>query len=609
MERASIVRSLSQIKAQVAKFKQQPRRGQLDAIEALAVKSKRLNVKLPTGYGKTFTALSVYSVLQSFGEVNRLLVIFPTDAQLLQFEESASRAMDKCCIDGPKSVCDVRFFGAEAIAKHQKNHCQVFAITVQSLIGSRGMDNVTALLGKGRWMIVVDEYHHYGIDLPFGKAVNALSHEFMLCMSATPHRPDRDGAFGDPDVSVTYREAVAQKAVKPLKGHSYNYKVDAVTSDNEVITFTTDEIVADAGKNSPEAIQKMIYDRKLRWSPKYISPLVTNPISRMITERIRTGHKLQAIVGAMCVSHAEMVCEQIRAAFPDLVCEWVGTGDDGRSIEKNREILKGFAPTDGASPKVDVLVHVGMAGEGLDTVYVSEVIHLNAANINNTNNQENGRAARYLSGVIGNINFDAGSGYAVKGYVGGAIMDAMDELPPKPDESDIDTDRQSEKDDLWELPEEPFIRIINAECTSIDSGDSEVQKMAGELVKLVPEYTKVDVENKDSHLWIHAIEAVKRMRSAEAEQHNERSTILQWEEQIKNAISTATGNAIRLMTDKGMRIDKSMVGDIKKRIYSRKKRDLGAAEKNVTSLKRHYQWILALNVGMTAEKEVPSWLR
>jgi hypothetical protein len=63
------------------------------------------------------------------------------------------------------------------------------------------------------------------------------------------------------------------------------------------------------------------------------------------------------------------------------------------------------------------------------------------------------------------------------------------------------------------------------------------------------------------------------------------------------------------MTRSGLRIDKSMVGDIKKRIYSRKKRDLGAAEKNVASLKRHYQWILALNVGMTAAEEVPSWLR
>jgi len=609
MERTSTLRSLSQIKAQIGTFKQKPRQGQLDAIESLVDQGNRLNVKLPTGYGKTFTALSIYSVLQSLGEVNRLLVIFPTDPQLLQFEEAAAKSMHKCSIDGPRSVCDVRFFGAEAIAKHQKNQCQVFAITVQSLIGSRGMDNVSALLGKGRWMIVVDEYHHYGIDLPFGKAVNSLSHEFLLCMSATPHRPDGDSAFGEPDIKVTYREAVKQNAVKPLRGHSYNYKVDAITADNEVISFTTDEIVADAGKNSPEAIEKMIYDRKLRWSPKYISPLVTNPLSRMITERIKTGHKLQAIVGAMCVSHAEMVCEQIRSAFPDLVCDWVGTGDNGRSVEKNRDILRRFAPTDGSLPTVDVLVHVGMAGEGLDTVYVSEVIHLNAANVNNTNNQENGRAARYLPGVIGNINFDAGSGYAVKGYVGGAIMDAMDELPPQPDEINEQDPPSGSVDELWDLPEEPFIKIINAECTSIDSGDSEVQKMVDQLVKLVPEYTKADVENVESELWEHAIAGVKRMRSQEAEVHNERSIILQWEDQIKNAISTTTGNAVRLLTKSGMRIDKSMIGDIKKRIYSRKKRDLGAMEKNVMSLKKHYNWILSLNTGMNTEGAVPSWLK
>lgn len=609
MERTSTLRSLSQIKAYVEKFKQRPRQGQLDAILATATCGGRLNVKLPTGYGKTYTALSIYSVLQSLGEVNRLLVIFPTDAQLLQFEESAGRAMEKCCVDGPRSVSDIRFLGAAAIAKHQKNQCQVFAITVQSLIGSRGMDNVATLLGRGRWMIVVDEYHHYGIDLPFGKAIHALSREFLLCMSATPYRPDKDSAFGEPDVVVTYREAVEEKSVKSLRGHAYNYKVDAITADNEVISFTTDELVAEAGGESPSTIEKMIYSRKLRWSPKYVSPLVSNPLSRMIAQRVRTGYKLQAIVGAMCVSHAEMVCEQIRSSFPDLICEWVGTGDDGRTPEKNREILKGFAPADGELPTVDVLVHVGMAGEGLDTVYVSEVVHLNAASVNNTNNQENGRAARYLPDVIGNINFDAGSGYASKGYVGGAIMDAMDDMPPQPDDDETETASKEPSSELLELPDQPFIRIINAECTSIDSGDVEVQYMAKQLVKLVEGFTKDDLQNADSDIWQYAIQGVKQMRSQDAAIHNERSIILQWEEAVKNSASTATGNAIRLLTTAGARIDKAMIGDIKKRIYSRKKRDLGVAEKTVESLQQHYQWLLGLNNSMMNEGTVPQWLR
>jgi superfamily II DNA or RNA helicase len=547
-------------------------------------------------------------VLCSLGEVNRLLVVFPTDAQLIQFEESAASSMEKCCIEKPLEVCDIRFFGAEAIKKHQSNKCKIYAITVQSLIGARGMDNVLTLLSKGRWMVVVDEYHHYGIDLPFGKAVNALSCEFMLCMSATPYRPSEDSAFGVPGVAVTYRDAVEEHAVKPLRAHSYNYKIDAVTEDNEIISFTTEDVIAEAGSDNPKSIEKMIYDRKLRWSPKYISPLVSNPLSRMIVERVRTGYRLQAIIGAMCVSHAEMVCDQVRSTFPELACDWVGTGDDGKSVDENRKVLKRFAPTDGTQPKLDVLVHVGMAGEGLDTVLVSEVIHLNAASVNNTNNQENGRAARYLPGVTGNINFDAGSGYAKQGYIGESIMDAMDNMPPSPESGDEESRSKEPKSDLWELPEQPNIRIVNAECISIDSGDVEVKQMATQLQMLVEGFTKDDLADTTSELWKHAIEGVKMMRKQDAEIHNERSVVLQWEEAMNGALTTVTGNTMKQFNKNGTRFDKAMLGDIKKRINTAKKRSLGQAEKNVDSLQKHYNWLTRLNQQIV-NGDVPLWLR
>lgn len=610
MESATFVRDLSQIQALVKKFRQQPREGQLVVLEALAIRDDSLNIKLPTGYGKTFTALSVYSILASLGEVNRLLVIFPTDAQLLQFEASAPNSMKKCCIESPHAVCDIRFFGVDAIRRHQRNECQAFAITVQSLIGSRGMDNVGMLLQKGRWMVVVDEYHHYGIDLPFGKAVQALNREFLLCMSATPYRPNDDSAFGAPYIEVSYKDAVKQKAVKPLRGHAYNYRIDAVTQDGELLSFTTSELIAEVGSDNPSQIQKkMIYDRKLRWSPKYISPLITTPLSRMIAERVRTGYKLQAIIGAMCVSHAEMVCEQVRATFPDLVCEWVGTGQDGKDQKENTAIIKKFAPGDGTMPSIDVLVHVGMAGEGLDTVYVSEVIHLNAASVNNSNNQENGRAARYLEGVIGHINFDAGSGYAL--YVGDKIMDAMDNLPPSDDTEPSDKDSKDSNDDhdIFDLPPEPVVKIVNAECISIDSGDPEVKYMAEQLIKNgLQGFVLNDLQDPDCPLWNAAIAGVKMMRKVEAEQFNETSIIMQLEDSVKNATSTVTGNIIRLLTKQDVRFDKSMVGDIKKRINSRKKRDLGSAERNVESLKQHYNWLTNLNATIKSEG-VPQWLR
>jgi len=174
---------------------------------------------------------------------------------------------------------------------------------------------------------------------------------------------------------------------------------------------------------------KTIIERKMRWSPKYVSPLVSIPIERMLRDRIATGYKLQAIIGAMCVSHARLVCEQVKAIFPELSIDWVGTGDNGRSDEENKKVLEIFCPKKDEEgrrrPGLDILVHVGMAGEGLDSIYVSEVVHLNRASINNSNNQENSRAARYLDGVMGNINFDSCSEYAVKEYVGDAIMDAL----------------------------------------------------------------------------------------------------------------------------------------------------------------------------------------
>lgn len=614
MERASTMRELSQIKAQIGKLGRTPRPGQGEALEALAYHDRNLNIKLPTGYGKTFTAVAAYSILRSLGEVNRLLVIFPSDGQLSQFEEGVPNDWGLYALDGPPSVCDIRFFGAEAIRKHQKGQSEIFAITVQSLIGSRGMDNVSTLMQKGRWMVVVDEYHHYGIDKPFAKAVTALNYEFLLCMSATPFRPGDDGAFGKPNIEILYRDAVEQKAVKPLRGHAYHYKIDAINCGNEVISFTTEELIAEAGGDNPEAIKKLLIDRKLRWSPKYISPLVTNPIERMLVERIKSGHRLQAIVGAMCVSHAELVCDQIASTFPDLVVEWVGTGDDGRTPEKNREILRKFTPTDGSEPTVDVLVHVGMAGEGLDTVLVSEVVHLNAASVNNTNNQENGRAARYLDGVIGHVNFDACSGFARKGYVGSSIMDAMDCMPPSSDVCDkcgedpcICTTSDPDED-WWDLPEEPVIRIVEVECTSIDSGDATVQKMAGWFSENVTGFSREDLENPGSDIWEHAIKGVRMMREQEAVIHNEKSTIKQWEESVNIALSVLTGNVIKMLKKSGGRIDRSLSGDVKKRINGRKKRDIGQKEKSIESCQRHYNWLKRLEVELKETQEIPTWL-
>lgn len=604
MESPSLVQKLS--------FRKNAREGQQAVFDEVQKGSKYLNIKLPTGYGKTFVCCGSYSLLKHQGRVNRLLVIFPSVSQLEQFKEGGSKDLEDASVDGNLAVYDVSYWGIKLINRHKRNEAQIFAITVQALTQPNGQTIVKELLASGgRWMLCVDEYHHYGIDAVWGKAVLSLPVEFTLAMSATPNRKDNDSAFGEPNIMVKYRNAVTEKAVKPLTSHSYVYTLDVQNKDGDVESFSTSELIAKAGGESSEKIDAFLITRKMRWSPKYVSPLVSIPLERMIRERVNTGFRLQAIVGAMSVSHAEMVCRQISEIFKDvLTVDWVGTGEDGRSNEDNKRILRKFCPpkdplTGEREHTLDVLVHVGMAGEGLDSVDVSEVIHLNSASWNNSNDQENGRAARYRQGVTGHINFDSSSEYAIQGYLGEAIMDAMDQEKPKSEEQEKERSEPSEE--YKELPEEPKIHIANIDLDHINSGDPEVIRMKKVITLNMPGLSVDDW--KDENHWIHqvAVEHYKRMRKEEAEKMNPESIARQWQESVKNATSVVTHLAAKVVAQKSERFEKSMIGDIKKRINYRKKCDLGGVNNEVETCKQHYEWLKGLESTLQSG-EVPKWL-
>ena len=593
-------------------FRKKLRRGQKRTVEKSSESGrKHLCTKLPTGYGKTFTAACIYSLRKMAGNANRLLVVFPTDKQLEQFQKDGPADLRDAGVDGCLTVVDVRYYKTESIKKHRQDKAQIYAITIQSLIQDGGLAIVQELMRTGLWMVVVDEYHHYGEQKKWGQTILGLQYGFLLAMSATPYRPARDGAFGPPEVIVTYREAEEEKAVKPLVGHSYHYRIDVLTEDNSPRSFTTEELVKEVGSDSPDAIEKHLITRKMRWSPKYISPLVQRPIERMMIDRLSKGF-LQVIVGAMCVSHAKIIYQQIREMFPELRVDWVGTGENGRSVDENKKVLDAFCPPKDEygvrHPKLDVIVHVGMAGEGLDTIYVSEIIHANGAEVNNSNNQENGRASRFLEGVTATINFDGSSGYAKGGYTGSAIMDAMDELPPQ-ETSPKDTDDSDDLDDLPSLPEEPFIHIYDMELERVDIGDPDVQLYAKVVVQsgLFPQYSLDELTDPDSPLHLDLIAGYRNMRRKEAEQHNEQSTIEQWREAVSNALRGIVGRAIRILAN-GHRVEKSIAGDLKKRVNSRKKLECGELTASVDVCKKHYNWLVKIDKAMQQTRRLPEWL-
>ncbi|CAK0778693.1 DEAD/DEAH box helicase [Gammaproteobacteria bacterium] len=576
-----------------------------------------LNAQLPTGYGKTLTACCVYSDLSNRGNVNRLLYIVPTTAQLDQFVSDGISDLIDAGVQGSLLITDVTYVGDMAIKAHRKNTSQVFAITVQSLTSGRAWETVRCMMETGRWMIVIDEYHHYGLDAHWGRRVSQLNSVFRLAMSATPYRPENDGAFGDPNITIRYKEAEKEKAVKPLKLHSYVYRLDIIQN-GEVTSYTTEQLTEQLGTESPEKIDQIMLTRQMRWSPKYVSPLVDKPIARMLRNRIITGYPLQALIGAMSCAHADLVCQQIKSMYPELRVDWVGTGANGRPDKENANVLAKFCP-----PKVegkrrpqdielDVLVHVGMAGEGLDSVFVSEVIHLNNASINNSNNQENGRAARYLPGVIGFINVDSCSPYAK--FAGELIMDVMDDPNAEPGDTDEDTTGKNPSEDVeWpEVPDEPTIRLWDMECIRVDDGEVKRLGAASARIGGLSESEILAVFENPSHpnhaQWMRMAENhYRQLRQREAEEFNSKSTIVQWEEQVNNLLSHVTGNVIKLMSSANTRIEKSMPGDIKKRINGRKKMSIGPVEKDVTTLRRHWNWLKNLDDNLRTSG-VPAWL-
>ena len=98
------------------------------------------------------------------------------------------------------------------------------------------------------------------------------------------------------------------------------------------------------------------------------------------------------------------------------------------------------------------------------------------------------------------------------------------------------------------------------------------------------------------------------MKREEAERFNDRSAVEQWRQAVEGALSYVARRAARSMTAPAARMDRSLLGDLRKRINSRKKRALGAVDKDVQLLKTHYQWLKNLETELI-ETGVPGWLQ
>jgi len=467
----------------------------------------------------------------------------------------------------------------------------------------------------GRWFVVVDEHHHYSENGIWADRVKQLNYCAMLAMSATPNRHDGTDYFADPDIAESYVNAANAKPapyVKRLSLHAYEYEIDAVTVNGEV-KFTTDELIAQVGSDCPEAIDKFMALRKMRWSPKYISPLVTFPLDRIVSLRTR-GVKAQMLIQAMSCSHAEMVCKQVQTLLPEfMTVDWVGTGPSGRPDPENDRVLKAFCPrkdkiTGRRNWSLDVLVNVGMAGEGLDTTDVTEVVFLTPGNLTTSNFQIIGRGSRVM--VVPdnermprcNINVDTSAPMAE--YVGPRIMSLFDDDVVANVDDKEPGDGEHDPDWTYEpLPEEIPVIIVDVHLMDIRS-----EPMFDAVVdRLKRRHPDVD----DEQLKRHAEQAIQDYLNRG---NSESAVLAEKREGVETATVKITGLIMsRRRTATGKRVDGTIAKEIKWRINTKKKSLFGPVnEATSDELQRHWSWLRDLESTILAApglQGVPAWLQ
>lgn len=597
-------------------FPEKLRPKQREIIEAFKTRNE-LIAKLPTGYGKTLAAAGAYALLRHRGACNRMLYIVPRGSQARQAAESVPQELS---LFGVKTqAIEVTRDPIHALRRHRDGTIEVYVTTVQALQSSPATDRtVKDLMQTGRWFVVIDEHHHYGEETAWSESVKALPARAMLAMSATPNRHDGSDHFPDPDVTETYWDAAQSNYVKKLRLNAYEYVVDAVTVDGRAMPFTTEQIVAEAGSDTPEAIDRFVAARKMRWSPKYISPLVTYPLDRMVDLRTR-GIKSQMLVQAMSCTHAQMVCDQVRALLPEnMKVDWVGTGPSGRGDKENEEVLRAFCPEKDAVTgrrlwTLDVLVNVGMASEGLDSCDVTEVVFLTPANLTISNMQTIGRGARLMPGLNVQpscfVNVDTGSPLAQ--FVGDKVMrvfddrsvdDPCEKCGQLPCVCQI-TDREPGSD-YEPLPECMTVMIVDVRLTDIRTGPMWEEALRLGIATASPATPREDIEA--------AVEAgLARFLNRTS---NVSSALAQKREQINNATSKIAGLVVRRLAETGVRIERTLSGDLRRRINTQKKRVFGCGVDDASEDKLQAQWDWLRDVERQiltnhALHGVPPWLR
>ena len=565
----------------------------LDRVES----ALRLCVRWPGGYGKTIGIALAYWILRESGRVNRLLVVVANDQQRTQFRRDFPVSCRRIGLSIKGEGVWEFDKSARAFRTSMSNQCEVFVVTIQmvSATNRKSTDTLLDLIGDGnKWMLAADEYHHYAQEKDWGKSLQRVcdSVEFTLAMSATPTRDGTGTIFGEPDLVVTYREAVDQGAVKKLWLKRYHYTVKASTRDGTEVEYTTDELRQQLDNESLSEFEERV---GLRYSLNYIHPMILEALARLEDRRVATGKPLQALFRAMSCRHAKYLCKVVQEVAPGLRVNWVGSGPNGQPDHVNAAVIEQFVPPAGQDPQLDVLIQVNKVGEGTDSVMVCEIVDLAIANIDGASNQLKQfifRGSRIIPGLVAeqqycNVNVPSDAKLAGLQQDGNLVgVSLMDWIDGDYSKAGTHSDEEQPPQDSKFIPvPEDFLSVVvqrTAELTELtdDIRGHFMKFVAGMNGCVVESATHWDVENNPEHL-----EAAKRAYLVVANTHaanmDAQAQLDKRRTDFAKEVDRQARYAARIVSRAtGEEYSKELVGSIKRNINANLKAAIGSGREH-----------------------------
>jgi superfamily II DNA or RNA helicase len=251
---------------------------QREALEAYNQADKRdFLVAATPGAGKTTFALTLAVELMRMGEVNRIIVVAPTEHLKTQWADAAARVSIRL---------DPRFRNSHWAPSRQYHG----VVVTYAQVAARSSVH-RHLTEDANTLVILDEVHHGGDALSWGDAIRDAyaPAKRRLLLSGTPFRsdtapipfveyfPDESGArVSSTDYSYGYGRALADGVVRPVLFHMYSGRMRWRTS-------AGDELEAHLGQDNTKDVTSQAWRTALDPEGEWM-PAVLSAADRRLTE-------------------------------------------------------------------------------------------------------------------------------------------------------------------------------------------------------------------------------------------------------------------------------------------------------------------------------------